>query len=200
MTRTHFGNPAIVLIAALFLLPGACSRPSSPAAGEATPTAFLNARLRGAIDADLSWNEPELQTEGGIRPDGRGIRVVLAGTMGAEERRIRLVFGIAAAPGESSSKAVPTNLTLIVEGGNRVYATLGDGKCSVDALAQQPDTTPDSKDTGSTGGHYWVSARGFCTEPAATLDGSERVLLSRFDFRSRIHFEALDGHSLAARN
>lgn len=164
------------------------------------PTSFLNARLRGAIDADLSWSEPELQSEGGIRPDGRGIRVVLAGTTGADAQRIRLVFGMAAAPGEPGSKAVPTNLTLIVEGRNRIYSTLGEGRCSVDALTQQPDTTQVSTDTRPTGGHYWVSARGFCTEPATTLDGSERVLLSRFDFRSRVHFEALDGDTLAVRH
>ena len=71
----------------------------------------------------------------------------------------------------------------------RVYATLGDDKCSVDALTQQPVAVPGDAPAA---GDYWVNARGFCMEPAATLDGSERVLISRFDFRGRIHLEESD--------
>jgi hypothetical protein len=36
-------------------------------------------------------------------------------------------------------------------------------------------------------------------EPATTLDGAERVLLSRFDFRGRIHLEPADLHGPAQR-
>jgi hypothetical protein len=78
---------------------------------------------------------------------------------------------------------------LILEGANRVYATLGDDKCSVDTLTQQPVVVAGGAPAP---GDYWVSARGFCVEPAATLDGAERVLVSRFDFRGRIHLEESD--------
>jgi len=156
--------------------------------------AFLNARLRGAIDADLVWSAAQLQCEGGARPDGSGIRVSLAGPLDARGRRVRLVFGIAAPPGTATRRAVPTNLTLIIEGEQHVYATLGDDKCSVDALEQRPAAAATA--TGAAG-DYWVSARGFCVEPAATLDGRERVLLSRFDFRGRIHIEEAGGRARA---
>jgi hypothetical protein len=198
---------------------GCAPRTSLPPAS-AEPASFLEARLRGAIDADLDWKGADLGSEGGARPDGSGIRVVLTGTLGAGGQRVRVVFGLAAAPGQASAHAVPTNLTLIVEGANRVYATLGDDKCSVDALEQQPiaaattaatatatATAPSalrgaaaaSTASAPAAGDYWVSARGFCMEPATTLDGAERVLLSRFDFRGRIHLEPADLHGPAQR-
>lgn len=170
------------------LLWGCRPAPVPPAVGAETAS-FLQARLRGAIDADIAWNDPNLVSEGGARPDGSGIRVSLAGELRPGGQRMRLVFGIGAPPGQPSVRAVPTNLTLILEGANRVYATLGDDKCSVDALTQQPVAVPGDAPAA---GDYWVNARGFCMEPAATLDGAERVLISRFDFRGRIHLEESD--------
>ncbi len=176
------------------LLCGCNPRPIPPSAGPETAS-FLSARLRGAIDADLAWNAAALACEGGARPDGSGIRVSLAGALGEDGKRLRLVFGIAAVPGQAEAHAVPTNLTLIVEGADRVYATLGEDRCSVDVLTQQPVAGA----VGAPGaGDYWVSARGFCMEPAATLDGAERVLLSRFDFRGRIRLEESDLRAAAS--
>lgn len=191
------------------LLWGCAPRPA-PAPGDDAMPSFLSARLRGAIDADLAWKGPEVGTEGGARPDGSGIRVSLAGSLGPDGQRARLVFGMAARPGQPGARNVPTNLTLIVEGANRVYATLGDDKCSVDVLTQRPVGAGGSSTaaTAAAGaaeapapapGDYWVDARGFCIEPAATLDGAERVLLSRFDFRGRIHLEEADLHAAATR-
>jgi len=172
-----------IVLAFTFAAPlWSCGRqaPQAPKPAAAPMEEVLGARLGGAIDADL-------HSEGGARPDGNGIRVSLAGPLDAAGQRIRLVFGMAAPPAAASRRVVPTNVTLIVEGANRIFATLGEDKCSVDALAQQPVA-------GAPGaaGDYRVSARGFCVEPATTLDGSERVLLSRFDFQGRIHLDDID--------
>jgi hypothetical protein len=171
-----------------------CGRQAAqpPMPGANSRGSFLNARLRGAIDADLAWSGAELQTEGGARPDGSGIRVSLAGPLQTGGQRIRLVFGMAAPPGAASNRVVPTNVTMIVEGAGRVFATLGDDKCSVDALLQQPIAAAASPRSPRAAGDYWVIARGFCIGPASTLAGSEHVLLSRFDFRGRIHLDDID--------
>ncbi|MCC7463005.1 MAG: hypothetical protein IT480_11155 [Gammaproteobacteria bacterium] len=194
------------LAAIAALLWGCGPRPAAPPAAVALPS-FLNARLRGAIDADLAWNDPDLRSEGGARPDGSGIRVSLAGALRPGGQRLRLVFGITAAPGQPHARAVPTNLTVILEGANRVYATLGDDRCTIDALAQQPIAPADphaalaARDSATpaepVAGDYQVDARGFCIAPAATLDGTERLLLSRFDFRARIRLETADLHAPA---
>ena len=150
---------------------------------------YLQASLRGALEAELRWYGSELQCEGGARPDGKGLRLSMAGSLAGDGRRLRLVFGIAARPGENAQRAVPTNITAIVENGNRVYATLGDDKCAVEALQQQP-----LADTISSNGmrSYRVAARGYCVDPATTLDGRARLYINRFDLAAIASYEARD--------
>jgi hypothetical protein len=113
----------------------------------------------------------------------------MVGPLAGDGRRLRLVFGIAARPGESMQRAVPTNVTAIVENGNRVYATLGDDKCTVEAVQQQP-----LAETSATRGmhNYRVAARGYCVDPATTLDGRARLYINRFDLAAIASYEARD--------
>jgi hypothetical protein len=102
----------------------------------------LKARVRGAIDADIDWSNSQMSCEGGMRPGSKGVRVSIAGPMTAKDgtvSRLRFIFGIAlrdAAQGEA--QVLPTNLTVILEGRQTVFATLGDDKCAVENL----DVTP----------------------------------------------------------
>jgi hypothetical protein len=153
-----------------------------PAAGAATPclpagSAYLRASLRGAINADLDWTDAQISCAGSARPDGSGLRLTLAGPLapvaaGQPERRLRFVFGVGSAAPGATEQALPTNLTAIIEGGQQAFATLGDDKCTTDRLQRGPVE----------GGRQRIEARGFCTGPAATLDGSARLLVSTFDF------------------
>jgi hypothetical protein len=156
---------------------------------------YLRASLRGAIDADLDWRGATLQCEGGARPDRRGLRVSFAGPADAQGRPLRLVFGIAAPPGVNAGRT-PTNVTVIVEGQGQLYATQGDDKCTTESLVQE--RVPDAISPGSAGQRsappppaganppsahsYRVAARGYCIDPAATLDGGGRLYINRFDF------------------
>lgn len=181
----------------------ACS-PKTPTSATATaPTAvltgsgkclpdgsdFLRAQLRGAVNADLRWQASQLQCDGGARPDGSGVRISLSGPLDSAGHRLRMVFGVAARPGENGQAERPTNITLLMEDANKLYATLGDGKCTVDALTQSPLPGTDQPVT-----NFRIAARGFCVDPAATLDGRERVYIDRFDFATRIQFEPGDLH------
>jgi hypothetical protein len=150
---------------------------------------FLRAQLRGAVNADLRWQASELQCDGGARPDGNGLRISLSGPLDSAGHRLRMVFGVAARPGENGQAERPTNITLLMEDGNKLYATLGDGKCTMDTLTQSPLPGTDQPGT-----NYRIAARGFCVDPAATLDGRERVYIDRFDFATRIQFEPGDLH------
>ena len=91
---------------------------------------YLRASLRGAIESELDWRGVRLQCEGGARPDGRGLRVSFLGPADASGHRLRLVFGIAATPGTARTAAAATNVTVIVEGEQRVYARIAVG-CGV---------------------------------------------------------------------
>ena len=160
---------------------------------------YFRASLRGAIDAELDWRGATLQCEGGARPDGRGLRLSFLGPADAQGRRLRLVFGVAAQPGRGESRAAPVNVTVIVEDQDRLYATQGDDKCTVETLVQEPVAAinlagaPAASHISS---HiYRVAARGYCIDPAATLDGRERLYINRFDFTGVARFEDNELHA-----
>ena len=83
------------------------------------------------MNLDVNWHNAELQCEGGPRPDGSGLRVAFAGPAHADGRRLRLVFGVDAVHEGRAGHALPTNLTVIFEGEDRLFATRGDDHCTV---------------------------------------------------------------------
>jgi hypothetical protein len=85
---------------------------------------YLRARIRGALDLDLAWRNAELECEGGLRPDGSGLRIIFAGPKHADGRRTRLVFGVEAVR-EGAGHELPTNLTVIFEGEERLFGPRG---------------------------------------------------------------------------
>jgi len=135
------------------------------------------------MNLDIDWHNSEIECDGGERPDGSGLRMSFAGPLHSDGRRLRLVFGIGEAKEAMAGRALPTNLTVIFEGEQRLFATRGQDKCTVDSLNQER--------FGALGGKvrtYRVIARGFCISPASTLDGKEHLLLSSFDFAGRLSF------------
>jgi len=167
---------------------------------------YLRASLRGSIDTELDWRGADLQCEGGARPEDRGVRMSFRGPVDAQGRRLRLVFGMAVLPGATVHRATPTNITVIVEGRNQIYATQGDDRCTVEAVAQEPlpsgmpaaDRTADRAADRTADRVYRVAARGYCIDPAATLDGSGHLYINRFDFAGQASFEDNEIHAIAA--
>jgi hypothetical protein len=160
--------------------PGAANADASPAARQGCLPAgngYLRARIRGAMNLDIDWHNAEIECEGGPRPDGSGLRVSFAGPRHADGRRLRLVFGVGSVHEGRTGRALPTNLTVIFEGEERLFTTRGEDHCTVDELRQER--------LGALGGalRSWrIIARGFCTSPASTLNSEARILVSRFDF------------------
>ena len=173
--------------------------PAPPAACLPGERGYVRASLRGAIDAELDWRGATLQCEGGARPEGRGLRLSFLGPADAQGRRLRLVFGVAAQPGRGESRAAPVNVTVIVEDQDRLYATQGDDKCTVESLVQEriaASMTVDTPAASHISSHiYRVAARGYCIDPAATLDGRERLYINRFDFAGVARFEDNELHA-----
>ena len=184
MTRRRW--PLLLLLAACC----ACSRAAPPAAAAATAQTsttslcgagdgFLRARLRGALDMDLDWQGGTLVCEGSARPDGSGLRATFAGPAPGGEagatRSLRFIFGIAladSAPG--AAEALPTNLTVILEGEQTLFSTQGDDKCAVEIVSRRPLV--------SAQGLERLQVRGYCTEPASDAAGARRLLVSTFEF------------------
>lgn len=189
VTRT--GLALLTLLGASAAANGAPATTSPPAATATRCThdgrGQLRARLRGTLDLDIAWRDAEMQCEGGPRPDGKGLRVAIAGPAQGDGRRLRFVFGIDDTPEGRSVTSRPTNVTMIFEGEQRIFATRGSARCTTDHL--------DMARVGALGGtrrSWQITARGFCTAPALALAGRERLLLSRFDFITEVSFEDPD--------
>jgi hypothetical protein len=180
MRRLLLLLPLSVLAAA----PGASATGAAPRGCLVSGNGYLHARIRGARNLDVAWRNEEMQCEGGPRPDGSGLRLAFAGPKHADGRRLRLVFGVEAAREGRAGRELPTNLTVIFEGEERLFATRGDDHCTVDELHQER--------VGALGGpvRSWrIVARGFCVAPASTLDSDARILVSSFDFAGSAVFE-----------
>jgi hypothetical protein len=195
MPNTHLHRTALTSgVAALIAVCTACAgdppdtaKPVTPAASGcvATGDGSLQAQLRGAVTADIHWSNHQMECAGGARPDGKGLRITLAGPLPADAahaaRRLRFIFGVSlvdAAPG--AAQVLPTNLTVIVEGEQQLYATRGDDKCAVETLDRTPLLS-------SAGTQQRVHARGYCTAPASDLSGSAHVLVPTFEFTGLIN-------------
>ncbi len=149
-----------------------------------TGNGYLRARIRGALNLDIDWGNAEIECDGGPRPDGSGVRVSFAGPPHGDGRRTRLVFGVGSVHEGRAGHDLPTNLTVIFEGEERLFATRGADRCTVDELRQER--------VGALGGpkRSWrIIARGFCIAPASTLNSDARILVSRFDFAGNAVFD-----------
>lgn len=141
---------------------------------------FLHARLRGAVVVDLDWDNAEMQCAGGPRPDGQGLRLTFAGKLpgvaGAPARQLRFIFGMDLPDvAAGAAKALPTNLTVILEGEGQIYATRGARLCAVENLQRNALGAAAGKQTR-------VSGRGYCVGPATNVAGDARLLVPTFEF------------------
>jgi hypothetical protein len=179
--------PSVCLVGLAAAVAVYAATPSSGGGGRGclpTGDGYLRARIRGALNLDIDWGNAEVECEGGPRPDGSGVRVSFAGPPHGDGRRTRLVFGVGSVVEGRSGHGLPTNLTVIFEGEERLFATRGSDHCTVDELRQER--------VGALGGpkRTWrIIARGFCISPASTLDSDARILVSRFDFAGNAVFE-----------
>jgi hypothetical protein len=147
-----------------------------------TRDGYLRARMRGASDLDIDWRDEDMQCDGGLRPEERGVRVTFLGRLPQDGQQIRFVFGIAAPAGAVTARNVPANVTVIFESEQKLYSSAGEGKCTIDELSLQPQAAALKS---------WrrLVARGFCTVPVTTLAGNEALELDRFDFAGGLRDE-----------
>lgn len=178
--RTGTRVMRIPLLLAASVLAAACMQKSAPAAQAdvaggclQSGDGRLQADVRGALEANVDWQDAQMTCDGDLRPDGKGLRITIAGPMQGGQQ-LRFIFGIDLVDtAEGPAQVLPTNLTLLVEGESpQLYATRGDDKCAVENLERTPVQE----------GVERVSARGYCLGPASDLAGETRVLVPTFSF------------------
>ena len=149
---------------------------------------YLRAVLGGAIEAKIDWPNSGTRCQGEQKDKPPGVRMSFQRMSGASPDLL-FVFGITGIREGTPARAAGVNLTVIVQGTNRIYGTLGDSRCAVDSLAQQP-----MKAKGS----YRVEARGFCTQPAHAVRGNDAVLVSTFEFAGLVTYDAPNTETTAS--
>jgi hypothetical protein len=141
---------------------------------------YLRAHLAGAIDAKIDWPNSGTRCQGESREKPPGVRLSFQRASGAAPNLL-LVFGVTGVRKGESGHELGVNLTVILQGTNKIFGTLGDSRCTVDSLSQRP-----LKEAGS----YRIEARGFCTQPAHAVRGKGDVLVSTFEFAGPVTYLA----------
>ena len=140
---------------------------------------YLRATLGDAIDAKIDWPNSGTHCQGEPRDKPPGVRLSFQRVSGGSPDLL-FVFGISGVREGKPAHAVGVNVTVIVQGANRIYGTLGDSRCTVDSLTQRPLKAK---------GAYRVEARGFCTQPAHAVHGKDAVLVSTFEFAGLVTYD-----------
>lgn len=153
--------------------------PAAPASCLASGDGYLHAHLAGAIEANVDWPNSGTRCEGGSRNKPPGIRLSFS-RVPATSPDLLFVFGINGIHPGRPARAVGANLTVIIQGANRIFGTLGDSRCTVDSLKQRPLAEK---------GAYRIEARGFCTQPAHAVRGEGDLLVSTFEFAGPVIYE-----------
>ena len=143
---------------------------------------YLKARLGGAIDARIDWPNSGTRCQGEPKDQPPGVRLSFQRESSGSPDLL-FVFGITGIREGKGARTTGVNLTVIVQGTNRIYGTLGDSRCTVDSLTQRPLKVK---------GTYRVEARGFCTQPAHAIRGKGSVLVSTFEFAGLVTYDAQD--------
>src|SRR6266850_1948252 len=140
---------------------------------------YFRARVAGAIDATIDWPNSGTRCEGEPRDKPPGVRLSFQRASGGATDLL-FVFGITGVREGQPLREAGANLTVIVQGTDRIFGTLGDSRCTVDSLTQRALEAP---------GSYRLEARGFCTQPAHAVRGNGAVLVSTFEFAGLVTYD-----------
>ncbi len=187
--RSRAGAVAAALgavFSALAAAPCAVGTPAAAAPGGAgaaclsSGDGYLRAQVAGAINAKIDWPNSGTRCEGEPKSKPPGVRLSFQRTpAGAVD--LLFIFGLTGVREGRPAREIGANLTLIVQGTDRFFGTLGDSRCTVDSLTQR--RLPKAKS-------YRVEARGFCTQPAHAVRGDGAVLVSTFEFAGLVNYDA----------
>jgi hypothetical protein len=160
--------------------PAAAGAPAATATAACLPSGdgYFRAHVAGALEAVIDWPNSGTRCEGEIKSSPPGVRLSFQRAAGAAQDLL-FVFGLTGVAEGKPGRAIGANLTIIVQGTDRIFGTLGDKRCTVDSLAQRPLPAA---------GTYRLEARGFCTQPAHAVRGTGDVLVSTFEFAGLVNY------------
>jgi hypothetical protein len=141
---------------------------------------YLRAQVGGAVEAHIDWPNAGTRCAGEPKSTPAGVRLSFGRSLG-NASDLLFVFGLSGVREGRPAREAGANLTVIAQG--RVFGTLGDSRCTVDALTQR---------RVGRSRLYRIEVRGFCTQPAHAVRGDGLVLVSTFEFAGPVNYETPD--------
>ena len=135
---------------------------------------YLRGQLYGAIRVSLDWDATDVSCEGMPRPNGKGARLRFAGSATGDTQQLAIIVAIPDLERDTAGRELPSNVTVIEEGGGRFFSTSDLGNCLVDI------TTLDKFDAGAD--RYSIGGRLYCVSPLAEINGDSSVLIPELAF------------------
>lgn len=178
---------ARVAAAGLVLCLFGCGEPVSVAVVEAPACGHdgaLVAEIYGGVRASIDWDGGILECEGMPRPNGEGARLRFAGPAATKDGDLRLAFilGLPNLVEGETGKELPTNVTLMEEGGGRFFGTRDTGNCWTDIDLHEPVQAAATST-------YKIGGVLYCVAPLADLSGNANVSFADLRFTGRLDWQ-----------
>lgn len=97
---------------------------------------YLQAKLSGALTADLDWTDATLRCESMLRPDDRGVRLRFSGEVARE--RLAIIVAIPDLEAGMTGTDIDAVVTVTVDGSGRFFSTPNLGACWTDITSNEP--------------------------------------------------------------
>lgn len=160
----------------------------TPAAGVGAPTCVtdgaLVAEIYGGVRASIDWDGGTLECEGMVRPNGEGARLRFAGPATTADGDLKLAFILGLPdlrPGEIA-RELPTNVTLMEEGGGRFFGTRDAVNCWTDIDLHEPVHPAASSS-------YRIGGVLYCVAPLPDLGGNSSISFADLKFTGRLDWQ-----------
>ncbi len=144
---------------------------------EMVPPGYWQGRIFGASTLEVDWRGASLACAGDARPDGRGLRLFLAGRPGPGPDRLLLVLGIAADVDELQGSEHAVSVTLLDEATSQFFHSPL-GRCFTRIAAVTP-----LKEAANS---YRIEGELYCAGAISSVSGDSSVTLGDMAYAARL--------------
>lgn len=143
---------------------------------------LLAADLYGAIETRLEWARGDLECTGMPRPEGKGVRLRLAGPQPDGKAELVFIIALPEFRRDSGPAEFDANVTLIEAGAGRFFSTPDTSNCLVDVTAVRALDTP--------AGSYSIAGTLYCVAPLPEINGDTSVSVPELRFSGLLDWNA----------
>ncbi|WKZ12299.1 MAG: hypothetical protein QY320_14635 [Gammaproteobacteria bacterium] len=141
------------------------------------PPGYWTGHIFGATTLEVNWRGAALACAGDARPDGRGLRLFLAGRPGAGSDRLLMVLGIAAGIDDLPGGEHAVSVTLLDEASSRFFHA-ATGRCFTRIGSVTPLAAPAHS--------YRVEGDLYCSGAIGSVTGDGSVTLGDMAYAVRL--------------